>query len=168
MEVVVTGTLITDEKLDGGSWSHTAFAMRRRYHRPDPVRSSDAADNVTTDNQSGKPTPCRAQPPPVSKRRPLPRLPLDNYKIVLRPQGSLHLADLGSARLSEALCAAAEFNSPKVLHTNQMRIDPTNNTITVSRPDVNRAMAYLKVTQVKIADQSCVHGSVRPCTRQPG
>ncbi|KAH7985164.1 hypothetical protein HPB51_026859 [Rhipicephalus microplus] len=36
-----------------------------------------------------------------------------------------------------------------------MRIHPTNNTITVSMPDVNRAIAYLKITQVKTADQSC-------------
>lgn len=36
-----------------------------------------------------------------------------------------------------------------------MRIHPTNNTITVSTPDVNHAVAYLKITKVKIADQSC-------------
>ncbi|KAL3208255.1 hypothetical protein MRX96_039269 [Rhipicephalus microplus] len=36
-----------------------------------------------------------------------------------------------------------------------MRIHPTNNTITVSTLDVNRAMAYLKITQLKVADQSC-------------
>ncbi|KAL3174080.1 hypothetical protein MRX96_011821 [Rhipicephalus microplus] len=69
----------------------------------------------------------RAQPPPAPKRCPLSRLPPEDYKIVLRPQGSLHLADLGPARLSEALCAAAEFDSPAVFHTSQMRIHPTNN-----------------------------------------
>ncbi|KAL3209182.1 hypothetical protein MRX96_009370 [Rhipicephalus microplus] len=168
MEVVVTGTPITDEELDGGSWSHTALAMQRRYRRPDPVRTSDAADNVTTDNQSGKPTPCPARLPPASKRRPLPRLPLDNYKIVLRPQGSLHLADLGSARLSEAFCAAAGFNSPEDLHTDQMRIHPTNNTITVSRPDANRANGLPENYRSENRLPILCHGSVRPCTRQPG
>ncbi|KAL3222918.1 hypothetical protein MRX96_028288 [Rhipicephalus microplus] len=43
-----------------------------------------------------------------------------------------------------------------------MRIHPTNNTITVSTPDVNRAMAYLKVTQVKIANQSCAMAVYAP------
>ncbi|KAH8036170.1 hypothetical protein HPB51_018584 [Rhipicephalus microplus] len=162
MEVVVKGTPITDEELNDGSWSDTALAMQRRYRRPDLEHSSDAADNVTTDTQCGKPTPCRARLPPAPKRRPLPRLPPEDYKIVLRPQGSLHLADLGPARLSEAICATAGFDLPAVSHTDQMRIHPTNNTITVSMPDVNRAMAYLKITQVKIADQSCAMAVYAP------
>ncbi|KAL3206837.1 hypothetical protein MRX96_039883 [Rhipicephalus microplus] len=107
MEVVVRGTPITEEELNDGLWSHTALAMQRRYRRSDPEHSSDAADNVTTDTQRGKPTPCRTRPPPAPKRHPLPRLPPEDYNIVLRPQGSLHLADLGPARFSEALCAAA-------------------------------------------------------------
>ncbi|KAH8023741.1 hypothetical protein HPB51_016480 [Rhipicephalus microplus] len=162
MKVVVTGTPIADEELNDGSWSHTALAMQRRYRRPDSERSSDATENVITDTQRGKPTPCRARPPPDPKRRPLPRLPPEDYKIVLRLQGSLHLADMGPAHLSEALCAAAGFDSPEVLHTDQMRIHLTNNTITVSTPDVNRAMAYLKITNVKIADQSCAMAVYAP------
>ncbi|KAH8022925.1 hypothetical protein HPB51_006355 [Rhipicephalus microplus] len=136
--------------------------MQRRYHRPDSEHSSDAADNVTTDTQPDIPTPCRARPPSAPKRRPLPRLPPEDYKIVLRPQGSLHLADLGPARLSEALCADTGFDSPAVFHTDQMRIHPTNNTMTVSRFDVNRATAYLMITQVKIADQSCAMAVYAP------
>ncbi|KAH8027798.1 hypothetical protein HPB51_010363 [Rhipicephalus microplus] len=162
MEVVVTGTPITYEELNDGSWSHTALAMTRRCRRPDPERSSDVAGNVTTDTQRSKPIPCRARPPPAPKRSPLPRLPLKDYKIVLRPQGSLHLADMRPARLTEVLCTAAVFDSSEVLHTDQMRIHPTNNTITVSPPDVNRAMAYLKITQVKIADQSCAKAVYAP------
>ncbi|KAL1443542.1 hypothetical protein MTO96_030304 [Rhipicephalus appendiculatus] len=76
-------------------------------------------DNAAADAQRGKPIPHRARPPPAPKRRPLPRLPPEDYKIVLRPQGSLNLADLGSARLTEALCAAAGFDSPAVLHIDQ-------------------------------------------------
>ncbi|KAH8038325.1 hypothetical protein HPB51_001108 [Rhipicephalus microplus] len=162
MEVVVTGTPITDEELNDGSWPHTALAMKRRHRRPDPEHSSDAADNGTTNTQRSKPTPCRARPPPAPKRHPLPPLLPEDYKIVLRPQGSLHQADLGPARLSEALCAAAGFDSPAVSHTAQMRIHPNNNTITVSTPDVNHAMAYLKITQVKIADQSCAMAVYAP------
>ncbi|KAL3189330.1 hypothetical protein MRX96_002649 [Rhipicephalus microplus] len=88
--------------------------MQRRYRRPDPEHHSDAADNVTADTQRGKPIPCRAGPPPAPKRRPLPRLPPEDYNIVLRPQAGFitPIADLGPARLSEALCAAAGFNSP--------------------------------------------------------
>ncbi|KAL3193954.1 hypothetical protein MRX96_054085, partial [Rhipicephalus microplus] len=119
--------------------------MQRRHHRPDPEHRSNAADNVTTDTQRGKPTPRHARPPPALKRRPLPRLPPEDYEIVLRPQGALNLADLGPASLSEVLCAAAEFDSHAASHTDQMRIQPTNNTITVSTPDVNREMSYLKI-----------------------
>ncbi|KAL1471354.1 hypothetical protein MTO96_023716 [Rhipicephalus appendiculatus] len=77
------------------------------------------------------------------------------HKIDLRPQGSLNLANLGPARLTEALCAAAGFDSPAVSHIDQVHIHPTNNTITVSTPDENSAMVYLKNTQLKVADQSC-------------
>ncbi|KAH7967970.1 hypothetical protein HPB52_004507 [Rhipicephalus sanguineus] len=129
--------------------------MHRRYPRPDPEHCSDAADNAAADAQSGRPAPRRARPAPAPKRRPLPRLPPEDYKIVPRPQGSLNLADLGSTRLTEALCAATAFDSPAVLHMVQVRIHLTNNTITVSTPDENRVMAYLKITQLKVADQSC-------------
>ncbi|KAL3255420.1 hypothetical protein MRX96_017332 [Rhipicephalus microplus] len=110
MGIIVTRTPINDAELNEGSWSHTALAMQRRYRRPDPEHRSDVADNVTTDTQCGKPTPRRARPPPAPKRRPLPRLPPENCKIVLGPLGLLHLADLRPARLSEALCAAAGFD----------------------------------------------------------
>ncbi|KAL3174929.1 hypothetical protein MRX96_010953 [Rhipicephalus microplus] len=159
---VVTGTPITDEELTDGSCPHTALAMQRRYSRPDPEQSSDAADNVTADTQRDKPTPCRARPPPASKRRPLPRLPPEDYKVDLRPQSLLRQANLGPARLSEVLCATAGFDSPALFHTDQMRIHPTNNTITVSTSDVNHAMACLKITQVKIADQSCAMAVYAP------
>ncbi|KAL1482897.1 hypothetical protein MTO96_013359 [Rhipicephalus appendiculatus] len=136
--------------------------MQRRYRRPDLEHRSDAADNAAADAQRGKPAPRRARPPPAPKRRPLPRLPPEVYKIVLRPQGSLNLADLGPARLTEALCAAAGFDSPAVLNIDQVRIHPTNNTITVSTPDENRAMVYLKITQLKVADQSCAMAVYAP------
>ncbi|KAH8031886.1 hypothetical protein HPB51_021075 [Rhipicephalus microplus] len=45
-----------------------------------------------------------------------------------------------------------------------MCIHPTNDTITVSTPDVNHAMAYLKITQVKIADQSCTMAVYAPAS----
>ncbi|KAH7955637.1 hypothetical protein HPB52_002280 [Rhipicephalus sanguineus] len=68
---------------------------------------------------------------------------------------SLNLADLGPACLTEAVCAAAAFDSAAVLHIDHVRIHPTNNTITISAPDENRAMAHLKITQLKVADWSC-------------
>ncbi|KAH7967840.1 hypothetical protein HPB52_002911 [Rhipicephalus sanguineus] len=161
---VADGTPITDEELNDGSWSHTALAMQRRYRRPDPEHRSDAADNAAADAQRGKPAPRRARPPPAPKRRSLPRLPPEDYKIVLRPQGSLNLAGLGPARLTEALYAAAAFDSPAVLHIDQVRIHPTNNTVTVSTPDDNREMAYLKIAQLKVADQSCAMAAYAPAT----
>ncbi|KAL3208254.1 hypothetical protein MRX96_039268 [Rhipicephalus microplus] len=94
---VVTETPIPDEELDDRSWSLTALAMQRRYRRPHPEHSSDAADNVTTDTQRGKPTPCRARPPPAPKRRPLTRLftagrlqnsPVTAEFITLSPSGT--------------------------------------------------------------------------------
>ncbi|KAL1485868.1 hypothetical protein MTO96_047193 [Rhipicephalus appendiculatus] len=53
------------------------------------------------DAQRSKSTTRRARPPPVETRHSLPRLPPEDYKIVLRPQASLHLADLEPARLTD-------------------------------------------------------------------
>ncbi|KAH8025490.1 hypothetical protein HPB51_008976 [Rhipicephalus microplus] len=110
---------------------------------------------MTTDTQRGKPTPVRARSPPAPKRRLLSRLPPEDYKIVLRPQDSLHLADLGQARPSEVLCAADSTHPQSFTPTRFGRIRPTDNTITVSTPDVNSIIAYLNITQLKIADRSC-------------
>ncbi|KAH7956939.1 hypothetical protein HPB52_013789 [Rhipicephalus sanguineus] len=123
--------------------------MQRRYRRPDPEHRSDAADNAAADAQRGKPAPRRARATACSKTSPT-------------TTRSLNLADLRPARFTEALCAAATFDSPAVLHIDQVRIHPTNNTIRVSTPDENSAMAYLKITQLEVADQSCAMAVFAP------
>ncbi|KAL3220406.1 hypothetical protein MRX96_029886 [Rhipicephalus microplus] len=123
--------------------------MQRQYRRPDLEHRPDAADYVSADTQRGKLSPCRAWPPPALKRRQQPRLPPEDYKIYpATPQGSLHLADLGPARLSEALCRTAGFHSPAVFNTDQMRIHPTNNTITVRAPDVVRTIEIVSARRL--------------------
>ncbi|KAL3213826.1 hypothetical protein MRX96_035071 [Rhipicephalus microplus] len=123
----------------------------------------DAVDNVTTRTLHSKATPRRARPPPAPKRSPLPWLPPEDYKIAVRPQCLLHLADLGpTPRPSEALWAAGGFGSTAVMYIDHTRIHPTSSSVTASTPDVNDARAYLKITQLKIADQfsaMAVHAS---------
>ncbi|KAH7986659.1 hypothetical protein HPB49_025868 [Dermacentor silvarum] len=87
MEVVVDGETITDEELNDGTW--TALDKQRRYAR----RKTDTETQPVAEENKGTPsgTPSsapryRARPPSLPKRRPLPKLPAEDYKIIIRPQ----------------------------------------------------------------------------------
>ncbi|XP_070395457.1 uncharacterized protein [Dermacentor albipictus] len=92
----------------------------------------------------------RGRPPPPTRKRPLPRLPSDDLKIVLRPQGTLNLHTVGPARLAVAIYAAANVDQRLAVTTDQVRIHPTNNTVIVSTPDSARAVSYAKVRAITI------------------
>ncbi|KAL3195726.1 hypothetical protein MRX96_001844 [Rhipicephalus microplus] len=90
----------------------------------------------------------------LSNTKPTTTVTTGILKIVMRPQSSLNLSELEPARLTEALCGAATFVSPALLHINKGRIHTTNNSVTDCTPDVNPAVAYVKIIQLQIADES--------------
>ncbi|KAH7953568.1 hypothetical protein HPB49_010121 [Dermacentor silvarum] len=135
MEVVVDGETITDEELNDGTW--TALDKQRRYAR----RKTDTETQPVAEENKGTPsgTPSsapryRARPPSLPKRRPLPKLPAEDYKIIIRPQCAINLLSYGPAKILRTVCAAAQANLDESLKEDQVRVHPTSNTALISTP----------------------------------
>ncbi|XP_065302332.2 uncharacterized protein [Dermacentor albipictus] len=148
MPYTVEGSDITAGELSDGTW--TAFEMQRRYRRPSPPEQQPAGAQTPATTLSAPNARQRGRPPPPTKKRPLPRLPSDDLKIVLRPQGTLNLHTVGPARLAVAIYAAANVDQRLAVTADQVRMHPTNNTVTVSTPDSARAVSYAKVRAITI------------------
>lgn len=126
-----------------GEWiMNVSRAQRRRGRRQlsqtnrQPPRSSP---------QEGKTR------PPSSKRapRPLP-LPLDDYKLVLRPRNGLNVGKLAPSELSLALLQAT--NTTWRQANFKLRIDQNQNTATISTPSKEVAAKLFQVTKIKIEE----------------
>ncbi|KAL1429309.1 hypothetical protein MTO96_016357 [Rhipicephalus appendiculatus] len=148
MEYAVDGHDVDPSELNDGSWT-LALHMQKKYRRPTGTASSPI-NGATTLTSESVPTPRRqARPPPNLRRRPIPRLPEDDYKVVIRPNGAINLTDVGPAIIVEAICIAAGMDFRLALKEDQVRIHPIKNTITISTPNRLRAEAYRKITQLQ-------------------
>ncbi|KAH7985722.1 hypothetical protein HPB52_025439 [Rhipicephalus sanguineus] len=148
MAYAVEGNDLDPSEFNDGSWT-LALDMQKKYRRRTGTVSSPINGETTLTSES-VPTPRRqARPPPTVRRRPMPRLPEDDYKVVLRPNGAINLTDVGPAIIVEAICIAASIDFRLALKEDQVRIHPIKNTITVSTPDRLRAEAYRKITQLQ-------------------
>ncbi|KAL1466433.1 hypothetical protein MTO96_026724 [Rhipicephalus appendiculatus] len=141
MEVVVEGQTITEEEYLSGSW--TTLEAQRWCARQQPRTDTDTKQTGSTTADSehrerGRPR-FRARPPPLPKRKPLPKLPPADYKIIIRPQTAASLLYYGATELFKAVCAAAQVNPVEVVAEDQLRLHPTNNTALISTPSLDRA-----------------------------
>ncbi|KAL3198799.1 hypothetical protein MRX96_044269 [Rhipicephalus microplus] len=83
-----------------------------------------------------------ARPPQLPRRRPMPRLPSEHYKIVVRPRHPINLSNIGLATPIEAIQNTAKVDPAQVEKEDQIIIHPIKNTLTVSTPDRIRAESY--------------------------
>ncbi|KAL1424104.1 hypothetical protein MTO96_003603 [Rhipicephalus appendiculatus] len=155
MEVVVEGQTITEDEYLSGSW--TTLEAQRWCARQQPRTDTDTKQTGSTTADSehrerGRPR-FRARPPPLPKRKPLPKLLLADYKIIIRPQTAASLLRYGATELFKAVCAAAQVNPAEVVAEDQLRLHPTNNTALISTPSLDRAGRYIKLQVVKIGQQ---------------
>ncbi|KAH7986261.1 hypothetical protein HPB49_026055 [Dermacentor silvarum] len=156
MEVVVDGETITDEELNDGTW--TALDKQRRYARRKTDTETHPAAEENKGTPSGTPSSApryHARPPSLPKRRPLPRLPAEDYKIIIRPQCAINLQSYGPAKILRTACAAAQANLDESLKEDQVRVHPTSNTALSSTPSRVRAEAYYNIKCYKIEQQEC-------------
>ncbi|KAH7948034.1 hypothetical protein HPB52_017993 [Rhipicephalus sanguineus] len=65
----------------------------------------------------------------------MPRLPEDDYKVVLRPNGAINLTDVGPAIIVEAICIAAGIDFRLALKEDQTRILTSTWTTEGDEPD---------------------------------
>lgn len=87
--------------------------------------------------------------PPRTKRAPRPvPLPLDDYKLVLRPRNGLNVGKLAPSELSLALLQAT--NTTWRQANFKLRIDQNQNTATVSTPAKEVAEKLFRVTKIMI------------------
>lgn len=90
-------------------------------------------------------------PLPVRKAAPRPNpLPRDDFKLVLRPQDGLKLANLDVAEVSLALLNSINFTWRQA--NLRVRLDATQNTATISTPSSDAAKALGNLKQLKIGN----------------
>ncbi|KAH8022383.1 hypothetical protein MRX96_007225 [Rhipicephalus microplus] len=83
-----------------------------------------------------------ARPPQLPRRRPMPRLPSEHHKIIIRPRHPINMSNIGLAILLEAFENTAKVDPALAEAEDQIRIHPIKNTLAVSTPDRIRAEAY--------------------------
>ncbi|KAH7933392.1 hypothetical protein HPB49_012141 [Dermacentor silvarum] len=116
---------------------------------------------------SGQPPPSSPlEPQPIlTMRKPAPRpapLPLDDYKLVMRPRSGLDVAKLAPSELSLALLQ--DTNTTWREANLRLRIDHNQNTATVSTPTKDMAMKLIEVSKIKVGE---TEHSVEMCGLAP-
>ncbi|XP_070377353.1 uncharacterized protein [Dermacentor albipictus] len=98
-------------------------------------------------------------PPPspkthrVRRHVPLPRLPAEDYKIVFRPGGGLDLRTTTNGALLASLCSSASVEYGNARVEDRVRINPYNNSFTVSTPSEQRTRQYVRTSELHLATQ---------------
>ncbi|XP_040078044.1 uncharacterized protein LOC120849855 [Ixodes scapularis] len=145
MEVVVEGEVIAPEDLNA-DWIpvHTARKKARQPKVPSP-KPSNPAERLAS----------RSSPRPGSKPRPpqLPRLPDDDYKIVIRPRGGLNLSSMSTGKLQDLIFNTAQTNYDAA-RADQIRINATQNSILISTPSEERARTYFNLHTLRIGEEN--------------
>ncbi|KAH7958277.1 hypothetical protein HPB49_000456 [Dermacentor silvarum] len=77
-------------------------------------------------------------------------LPLDDYKLVMRPRSGLDVAKLAPSELSLALLQATNTTWRQV--NLRLRIDQNQNTATVCTPTKDMAMKLIEVSKIKVGE----------------
>ncbi|KAG0433795.1 hypothetical protein HPB47_019605 [Ixodes persulcatus] len=145
MDVVVEEEVIAPEDLNA-DWIpvHTARKKARQPKIPSP-KPSNPTERLAS----------RSSPRPGFKPRPpqLPRLPDDDYKIVIRPRGGLNLSSMSTGKLQDLIFNAAQTNYDAA-RADQIRINATQNSILISTPSEERARTYFNLHTLRIGEEN--------------
>lgn len=96
--------------------------------------------------------------PTAAKRRkgkrtiPLPPLPM-GFKVTFRPRG-LDFAQVSAADVLSTVVSQLGLSPREVCSLDKFRINPRSNTITVSKPDEDRQLAYLQIRSLVIGGKT--------------
>ncbi|KAH8027241.1 hypothetical protein HPB51_003745 [Rhipicephalus microplus] len=131
---------------------HTVYYGRRRKPRHESVRDTDSVHGA---NNKAEPsfgnTQAKTQERRMSrieKASRMPKLPVGDYKIVIRPRGGLCVAALSPTDITRGIHEAAT-TLPEVRHFDVICPNKTQNII-VSTPDPDRADQYRKIKKILI------------------
>ncbi|CAN8023525.1 unnamed protein product, partial [Ixodes persulcatus] len=100
-------------------------------------------------------TPARAlsQVKKTLRHSPLPKLLKTDFKIVFRPGGGLNLRDVNGGMLLPLTCTAVEIHYQEARNQDKLRINPYNNSYTISTPSEDRTKRYVQVQSLHIAEK---------------
>ncbi|XP_049515005.1 protein 5NUC-like [Dermacentor silvarum] len=122
MSYTVEGEEIDPAELRDGTWQHPKcpadpLDLQKRFGRKktDPTKLTEelglAGASAASKNKS--------RPPQLPRRKPMPRLPEEDYKIVLRPKCAVNLTNIGLIALLEAIYATSKINQAQAEQADQ-------------------------------------------------
>ncbi|KAH8023813.1 hypothetical protein HPB51_018032 [Rhipicephalus microplus] len=149
------GTWVTPKTTQGGL---DPLDMQHKYRMAGPKPSKAMPELASTPALVVQ----AAHPPQLPRRRPMPRLPSEHYKIVVRPRHTMNLSNIGLATLTEAIQNTAKVDPAQAEEEDQIRIHPIKNTLTVSTPDRIWAEAYRSLEVLRR-----ILGTAQICARCP-
>ncbi|KAH7949432.1 hypothetical protein HPB49_009729 [Dermacentor silvarum] len=141
---------------DDPRWSRAIRARNRIYPALKQAPASDTSALSGSPAGPGKPAALpqgKSAPPKLKKHPPLPRLPATDFKIVFRPRVGLDLRPINGGALLPILCAGAEIDYNQASSKGKLRINPHNNSLTVSMPSEPRMKRYVQRQGLQLNDQ---------------
>ncbi|KAH7981991.1 hypothetical protein HPB52_002523 [Rhipicephalus sanguineus] len=155
MEYTVEGEDIDPAELNDGTWQHPkgstdpldALDLQKRFGR----KKIDLSEPTAKVGLTGASVPAKrkVRPPRLPRRKPMPRLHEEDYKIVLRPKCAVDLTNIGLAALLESIHSTITIDIMQAEQADQVRVHPIKNTITISTPDQERVDAYRTIGQLR-------------------
>ncbi|KAH7958823.1 hypothetical protein HPB49_005438 [Dermacentor silvarum] len=141
---------------DDPRWSRAIRARNKIYPALKQAPASDTSALCGSPAGPGKPAALpqgKSASPKLKKHPPLPRLTATDFKIVFRPRGGLDLRPINGGALLPILCAGAEIDYNQVRSQDKLRINPHNNSLTVSTPSESRMKRYVQLQGLQLNDQ---------------
>ncbi|KAH7940836.1 hypothetical protein HPB49_006588 [Dermacentor silvarum] len=155
MECTVDGEDISPEEYNNEKLWTLAIKAHDLVH-PKKKTATPLTSSITIDDGNGKAAEkekSAAGRPTIRRRRPLPRLPATDYKVVFRPKGGLDLRSHIATTLLQTGCQGSDTDIATARKQDQVRVNPTNNSFTVSSPSAERVKKYVSLQKLRIMDQ---------------
>ncbi|KAL1482617.1 hypothetical protein MTO96_033682 [Rhipicephalus appendiculatus] len=146
MECTVDGEDIDPVDLNDGTWKHPKGStdpldLQKRFGR----KKTDISEPTVELGVAKR----KERPPRLPRRKPMPRLPEEDYKIVLRPKCAVDLTTIGLTALLESIHSTIAVDVIQAEKADQVRVHPIKNTITISTADRERANVYRTIEQLR-------------------
>lgn len=128
MQYAVEGEELDPAELEDGTWvtpkttqgGLDPLDLQHKYRTAAPKPSKAMPEHASTPALVVQ----AARPPQLPRRRPMPRLPSEHYKIVIRPRHPINLSNIGLATLMKAIQNTAKVGPARAEEEDQMRIHP--------------------------------------------
>ncbi|KAG0443859.1 hypothetical protein HPB47_014449 [Ixodes persulcatus] len=150
MDNTVEGENIWPSELETGEWETVLSLQDRARRLKGDAAAASTSQRMHGGGKSASNAPIKKKRPPAPRRKaPLPRLPASDYTIVCRPRG-WNLNTFVPRQLERAACDAVHVSFDVAQTEDSARVNPTNNTLTLSTPDRQRAAAYASLQTLRI------------------